>query len=162
MIDILFLTSNNSNGIYQDLSNKYSAIKTPTWSLLLAQSCRSQNYKVEILDRLAESLNDEDIFIKNNNNKCFVIDLLRLKPISKKLIATLKNNKKIIIVDEKYFAGNLSSSVFEAFSNLKIYAKIKSLYLSEEHVFENGVRDYLLKKNNLDSHNRELGLIRNY
>jgi len=100
--------------------------------------------------------------LKNNNNKCFVVDLFRSKPISKKLITTLKNNKKIIIVDEQCLAGNLSSSVFEAFSNLKIYAKIKSFYLSEEHVFESGVRDYLLKKNNLDSHNRELGLIRNY
>ena len=39
MIDVLFITPNNSNGIYQELSNKYSAIETPTWSLLLAQIC---------------------------------------------------------------------------------------------------------------------------
>lgn len=44
MLEVLFVTPNNSNGIYQELSNKYSAIETPTWSLLLAQSCRTQNY----------------------------------------------------------------------------------------------------------------------
>jgi len=105
-----------------------------------------------ILNQCLEVLN-------NNNNKCFVVDLFRSKPISKKLIARLKNNKKIIIVDEKYLAGNLSSSVFEAFSNLKVFPKIKSLYLPEEHVFENGGRDYLLKKYKLDSHNIELSLL---
>ena len=35
-IDIVFITPNNSSGIYQELSNEYSAIETPTWSLLLA------------------------------------------------------------------------------------------------------------------------------
>ena len=100
--------------------------------------------------------------LKNNNNKCFVVDLFRSKPISKKLIARLKNNKKIIIVDEQCLAGNLSSSVFEAFSSLKIFPKIKSLYLPEEHIFENGGRDYLLKKYKLDAHNIELSLSRNF
>jgi len=77
MLDVLFITSNNSNGIYQELSNKYSAIETPTWSLLLAQSCRSQNYKVAILDCLAENLSDESAYlrIKELNPKllCFVV-----------------------------------------------------------------------------------------
>jgi len=100
--------------------------------------------------------------LKNNNDKCFVIDLFRSKPISKKLISRLKNNKKIIVVDEQCLAGNLSSSVFEAFSNLKIFPKIKSFYLPEEHVFENGGRDYLLKKYKLDSLNIELGLSSNF
>jgi transketolase len=100
--------------------------------------------------------------LKSNNNKCFVVDLFRSKPISKKLIARLKNNKKIIIVDEQCLAGNLSSSVFEAFSSSKIFPKIKSLYLPEEHVFENGGRDYLLKKYKLDSHNIELSLSSNF
>ena len=77
MLDVLFVTPNNSNGIYQELSNKYSAIETPTWSLLLAQSCRSQNYKVAILDCLAENLSDENAYlrIKKLNPKllCFVV-----------------------------------------------------------------------------------------
>ena len=77
MLEVLFITPNNSNGIYQELSNRYSAIETPTWSLLLAQSCRSQGYKVSILDCLAENLSDEKAFlrIKKLNPKllCFVV-----------------------------------------------------------------------------------------
>jgi hypothetical protein len=77
MLDILFITSNNSNGIYQELSNKYSAIETPTWSLLLAQSCRTQNYKVAILDCLAENLSDETAYLRikklNPRLLCFVV-----------------------------------------------------------------------------------------
>ncbi len=96
--------------------------------------------------------------LKNNNDKCLVVDLFRSKPISKKLITKLRNNKKILVVDEQCLPGNLSSSVFEAFSNLKIHPKIKSIYLPEEHVFENGGRDYLLKKYKLDSQNIELVL----
>ena len=77
MLDVLFITPNNSNGIYQELSIRYSAIETPTWSLLLAQSCRSQDYKVAILDCLAENLSDENAYlrIKELNPKllCFVV-----------------------------------------------------------------------------------------
>ena len=77
MLDVLFITSNNSNGIYQQLSDKYSAIETPTWSLLLAQSCRSQNYKVAILDCLAENLTDENAYLRikkfNPRLLCFVV-----------------------------------------------------------------------------------------
>jgi transketolase len=97
--------------------------------------------------------------LKKNNDKCFVVDLFRSKPISHKLIKRLKNNNKIIILDEQCLAGNLSSSVFEAFSNFKIFPKIKSIHLPEEHVFENGGRDFLLKKYKLDSKNIELVLL---
>lgn len=100
--------------------------------------------------------------LKNNNDRCFVVDLFRSKPVSKKLIIKLKNNKKIIVVDEQCLAGNLSSLVFEAFSNFKIYPKIKSVHLPEEHVFENGGRDYLLKKYKLESHHIELSLLSHF
>jgi len=77
MKDVIFITPNNSNGIYQGLSARYSAIETPTWSLLLAESCRSKNFDVEILDTLAENLNDDQAFerISKSNPKliCFVI-----------------------------------------------------------------------------------------
>ena len=76
-IDIVFITPNNSSKIYQDLSKSYAAIETPTWSLLLAESCRSINYNVSIIDTLAEKLEDEQTYerIKNLNPKviCFVV-----------------------------------------------------------------------------------------
>tara|TARA_B100000035_G_C21024700_1_gene565655 strand:+ start:772 stop:2301 length:1530 start_codon:yes stop_codon:yes gene_type:complete len=74
MLDVIFITPNNSNGIYQELSKKYSAIETPTWSLLLAESCRSKGFKVDILDCLAENLNDEEAYkrISSLNPKLIV------------------------------------------------------------------------------------------
>ncbi len=77
MIDVLFITPNNSKGIYQKLSNSFSAIETPTWSLLLAESCRSIGFKVAILDTTAEQLTDEQAYKKILNYKprllCFVV-----------------------------------------------------------------------------------------
>ena len=63
MTDVVFINPANSNEIYQSLSNEYSAIGTPYWALLLAESCRSKGYKVEIVDVLAEKLDDET-FVK--------------------------------------------------------------------------------------------------
>ena len=63
LTDVVFINPANSNEIYQSLSNEYSAIGTPYWALLLAESCRSKGYKVEIVDVLAEKLDDET-FVK--------------------------------------------------------------------------------------------------
>ena len=57
-LDVLFVNPGNHKKIYQDLSKDYSAIETPTWSLLLAESCRSVGYKVSILDSNAEKLSN--------------------------------------------------------------------------------------------------------
>ena len=71
MLDVTFIVPNNSNVTYQQLSNKYSAIETPTWALLLAQSCRSSGYKVSIIDTLAENLTDQETLerVKTTNPK---------------------------------------------------------------------------------------------
>ena len=55
-LDCLFVVANSSQEAYQELSHSYSAIETDTWSLLLAQSCRSKGYGVGILDCVAERL----------------------------------------------------------------------------------------------------------
>ena len=71
MIDATFIIPNNAAGIYQSLSSKFAAIETPTWALLLAQSCRSKGFKVSIIDTLAENLSDKDTLkrIENLNPK---------------------------------------------------------------------------------------------
>lgn len=55
-LDVLFVEPNSAQEAYQELSHAYSAIETPTWSLLLAQSCRSKGFGVGILDCVAERL----------------------------------------------------------------------------------------------------------
>jgi anaerobic magnesium-protoporphyrin IX monomethyl ester cyclase len=59
-MDVLFVNPNSSEKAYQDLAKVFSAIEPPTWSLLLAESCRSKGFEVSILDCDAErlSLND--------------------------------------------------------------------------------------------------------
>ena len=75
--DIVFINPNNSSQVYQKLSSKYSAVEPPTWSLLLAESCRSKGFKVDIIDSSAENLNDLDVLnrIKKINPRliCFVV-----------------------------------------------------------------------------------------
>ena len=77
MIDVIFINPGHSKKVYQDLSQKYSAIEPPTWSLLLAKSCMSQNFKVRILDCNAEHLGFEETYSKivNCNPRliCFVV-----------------------------------------------------------------------------------------
>ena len=77
MKDILFISPNNARNIYQNLSSKYSAIEPPTWALLLAESCRSKDFSVAILDCLAENLSAEESYKKiieiNPRIICFVV-----------------------------------------------------------------------------------------
>ena len=76
-MDVLFVNPNSSKKVYQDLAKDYAAIETPTWALLLAQSCRSRGYSVDILDADAERLSKEESCerIKNLSPKlvCFVV-----------------------------------------------------------------------------------------
>jgi len=76
-MDVLFINPGSSKKVYQGLSKDYSAIEPPTWSLLLAQSCRSVGYDVGILDCCAENLSYEDTVsrIKEFNPRllCFVV-----------------------------------------------------------------------------------------
>ena len=55
-MDVLFINPDSSAQAYQDLAKVFSAIEPPTWSLLLAESCRSKGFNVGILDCDAERL----------------------------------------------------------------------------------------------------------
>ncbi len=66
MVDVLFVTPNSSQRAYQDLAKTFSAIEPPTWSLLLAESCRSKGFSVAILDADAERLAIDDCVTRIN------------------------------------------------------------------------------------------------
>lgn len=55
-MDVLFINPDSSAKAYQGLALTYSAIEPPTWSLLLAESCRAKGFEVGILDCDAERL----------------------------------------------------------------------------------------------------------
>lgn len=60
MLDLLLVNSSSSVKAYQGLAAVYSAVEPPTWSLLLAESCRSKGFGVGILDCDAERLSLEE------------------------------------------------------------------------------------------------------
>ncbi len=76
-LDTLFVHADSSAAAYQELSKDYSAIETPTWSLLLAQSCRAKGFAVAILDcgaeRLANPAAVQRIREVNPRWVCFVV-----------------------------------------------------------------------------------------
>jgi hypothetical protein len=76
-MDVLFISPGNATGIYQNLANDYAAIEPPTWALLLAESCRSVNYKVGLIDINVEQLDKDEVIdrVKNFNPRliCFVV-----------------------------------------------------------------------------------------
>ena len=76
-VDVIFVAPNNSQGIYQDLSKDYAGIEPPTWACLLAESCRSVGFDVDILDTAAENLSYENSLKRieelNPRLVCFVV-----------------------------------------------------------------------------------------
>jgi anaerobic magnesium-protoporphyrin IX monomethyl ester cyclase len=76
-LDVLFVNADSAAAAYQELSKTFSAIEPPTWSLLLAQSCRSQGFGAAILDCTAERLTCEQAAQRIADLKpsltCFVI-----------------------------------------------------------------------------------------
>ena len=76
-MDVLFVSPNDSNAVYQSLAVDYSAVEPPTWALLLAQAARNKGYNVGILDTLAENLSDEQSLERISSLKpkliCFVV-----------------------------------------------------------------------------------------
>ena len=76
-LDVLFVNADAAAKSYQDLSKDYAAIEPPTWSLLLAQSCRAKGFGVAILDATAEGLTDAQAVARigemNPRLTCFVV-----------------------------------------------------------------------------------------
>jgi len=76
-IDVLFVNADSAAIAYQELAKDFSAIEPPTWSLLLAQSCRAKGFGVAILDATAEGLTHEQAVARIKEARprlaCFVV-----------------------------------------------------------------------------------------
>ena len=76
-MDVLFVTPDSSLTAYQGLSEVYSAIEPPTWSLLLAGAVQKNGYTAAILDCDAERLSLEQSVARIQDCKarllCFVL-----------------------------------------------------------------------------------------
>ncbi len=83
---------------------------------------------------------------KKETEKFICVDIFRSKPFPKELPKKVSICKGIVVVDEQSPSGNLSSCIFEGFSSQNYFPKIISKSLPEKYVFENGGRQYLLKR----------------
>lgn len=76
-LDVVFVNADSSAAAYQELARTFAAIEPPTWSLLLAQSCRAQGFGVAILDATAERLSHEETAARIGELRprlaCFVV-----------------------------------------------------------------------------------------
>jgi radical SAM superfamily enzyme YgiQ (UPF0313 family) len=76
-LDVVFVNADSSTAAYQALAKDFAAIEPPTWSLLLAESCRAQGFGVAILDATAERLTHEQVATRIGDLKprlaCFVV-----------------------------------------------------------------------------------------
>ena len=86
---------------------------------------------------------------KSRSEEFACVDIIRSKPFPRELSKLINKCKGIIVVDEQSPSGNLSSCIFEGFSNQNYFPKIISKSLPEKYVFENGGREYLLDINGL-------------
>ena len=93
----------------------------------------------KILHKCLEIYNKEQ-------NKFICVDIMKSKPFPKDLPKEISSCKGIVVVDEQSPSGNLSSCIFEGFSEQSYFPKIISKSLPESYVFENGGREYLLNK----------------
>ncbi len=83
-MNVLFINPDSSAKAYQDLAKVYSAIEPPTWSLLLAESCRAKGFAAGILDCDAERLTLEQSIarIKDANPRLVVFAIYGQNPNS--------------------------------------------------------------------------------
>ena len=83
---------------------------------------------------------------KKNKSKFFFVDLIQSKPLPVKIIKLLSINKGIIVVDEQNVYGGLASCILENCAEKNILKKIKTVCLPDKYIYENGGREFLLKK----------------
>ena len=60
-IDVVFVEADSSKESYQELARDFSAIETPTWSLLLAEAVRAKGFVPAIIDQKAQRWSDSQV-----------------------------------------------------------------------------------------------------
>jgi transketolase len=82
------------------------------------------------------------------------VDLIRAKPFPYTLGILLEKCGGVIVVDEQTPSGSLGAAVLEEMAKRNtLNKKVKVITLPEEYLFENGGREYLLKKHGLSAEN---------
>lgn len=98
-LDVLFIHPDNSNSIYQELSNKYSAIEPPLWALLLSTYIRNHGYSVKIFDSATDiDYNYLNEINKNRSATVGFIDIPESKPLDYISWKVLEYNPRLVVI----------------------------------------------------------------
>lgn len=90
-----------------------------------------------------------EIIKKNKLEKTvLLIDLFKSKPLSNLFIKEINKYENLLFVDEQIQSSALGLFINQ-YVDKKFNKKIKFLNLNENYIFENGGREYLLKKNGI-------------
>ena len=89
------------------------------------------------------------------NVKPTLIDVFIFKPLSHKLIESIKDYQNILTIEEQCLDGGFGSIIIESLSDIGFKNNIKRIGLPNKYFFENGGRDYLLDNNGLSVLNIE-------
>lgn len=100
---------------------------------------------------------------QRNQNRVVGVDLIQAKPFPDTVAVLIDHCKGAIIIDEQTPCGSLGAAVLEKLAQANLLNKpVKIITLPEEYLFENGGRDYLLKKHGLSVENIEKTLNDNF
>ena len=114
-LDVLFVNPDSSKKAYQGLATTFSAIEPPTWSLLLAESCRSKGFSVAILDCDAERLTLDQAVdrVKEANPRLLLFVVYGQNPNSgtTNMIGALAMSKAVKATYPNYTIGFVGSHV---------------------------------------------------
>jgi transketolase len=88
--------------------------------------------------------------IKKKKLNITLVDLFKIKPLSKELLKYLNEYNEIITIEEQWLDGGFGAAILEFMSENNMYKKIKRFGLDKIYYFQNGGREYLHKKHGLD------------
>lgn len=88
--------------------------------------------------------------IEKNKLSLGLVDLFKIKPLSKKFLKIISDYSEIITLEEQCLDGGFGSAILEFCNDNGIKVNLKRHGLDSRFYFENGGREYLLKNNGLD------------
>tara|TARA_B100001287_G_scaffold269234_1_gene266466 strand:+ start:7127 stop:8068 length:942 start_codon:yes stop_codon:yes gene_type:complete len=88
--------------------------------------------------------------IEKNNLDLGLIDLFKIKPLTKNLLKTISQYTEIITLEEQCLDGGFGSAILEFCNENSVIINIKRHGLDNRFYFENGGRDYLFNRYGLN------------
>ena len=88
--------------------------------------------------------------IEKNNLDLGLIDLFKIKPLTKNLLKTISQYTEIITLEEQCLDGGFGSAILEFCNENSININIKRHGLNNRFYFENGGRDHLFNRYGLN------------